>query len=219
MANPLSTKRIHIEKANANMAIAVAVAAFVLVFSLFACRALLSKRSYQNRVIAAKQQALDQLKANNTAASELVDHYRVFISTPDNIIGGSTAGKGEKDGDNAQIVLDALPSKYDYPALLSSLDKLISGKGKIDTITGTDDEVNQEKNTKTEPVAMPYEMIVKGSFKNLEGILKLMEQSIRPFEAVKITIVGDSNELTTTLSGQSYYQPAKSLDITTKVVE
>ncbi len=223
MANPLSPKRLHIEKANATMAVAVAVAAFVTVFSLFACRALLQKRSYLNHVITEKTKARDQLIKNNEEVAKLATAYQVFVSSPDNIIKGSSAGNGEKDGDNAQIILDALPSKYDFPALISSLEKLIGGKGHvIESVTGIDDEVNQTTvatSGLSQPVAMPFDISVKGDFKGLEDVLRLMERSIRPFEVLKLVITGDSKELRTAISAQSYYQPGKTLSITTKVVE
>ena len=123
--NPLSSKRLQIDKANASMVAFLAVAAFIAVFSLVASKALLSQRSYQSRVIAEKKKALTQLKTNNQAATELVAAYKSFVAAPENIIAGSASGSGDRDGDNAKIVLDALPSKYDFPALVTSIEKIL----------------------------------------------------------------------------------------------
>ena len=119
-----SAKHLQINKANSNMVIIIAVAAFVVVFSLVASRALLEKSSYQRRVIAAKQKASNQLKANVEASKSLQASYKTFVSNPNNIIGGNPSGSGDNDGDNAKITLDALPSQYDFPALTSSLEKI-----------------------------------------------------------------------------------------------
>lgn len=223
MANPLSGKRLHIEKANATMVVAVAVAAFLVVFSLFASRALLIQRSYQNRVIAEKQEALDQLRANNESASLLVDAYKVFVSAPENVIGGTSGGNGDKDGDNAKIILDALPSKYDFPGLVSSLEKLLTNEGfEIDNITGVDDELNQAKQQASptpQAIPMPFQIGVSGDFQTLEKLFALMEQSIRPFQVQRITLSGDKLKLTANVTAQTYYQPAKGVSITTRVVE
>jgi len=51
-----STKRTLITKANSRMVVTTAVAAFVVIFSLVAAKALLSQATYQNRVISKKKQ-------------------------------------------------------------------------------------------------------------------------------------------------------------------
>src|SRR5690606_27650185 len=110
-----------------NMVIIIAVAAFITVFSLVSVRALLIKRSFQSRVVAEKEATLKTLKDNNAAAAELTNSFKAFNSTPDNLLGGTPGGTGDRDGDNAKLVLDALPGRYDFPALISSIEKMIQG--------------------------------------------------------------------------------------------
>src|SRR5689334_22008086 len=129
MATPLSTKRIQVSKATATIVGTIAAAAFIAVFSLIASQALLSQRAYQSRVIAGKEKAKKQLEDNIKAVNVLSTQYKAFIGTSQNIIGGNPSGSGERDGDNARIVLDALPSKYDFPALAASLEKILGGGG------------------------------------------------------------------------------------------
>lgn len=220
---PLSSKRIQIDKANASMVASLAIAAFVVVFSLVASRALLNQRSYQSRVIAQKKKALTQLKANNQAAAQLLTSYRTFVAAPENIIGGSLTGTGDRDGDNAKIVLDALPSKYDFPALATSLEKILTDKKyKIDSITGTDDEINQSKsaeNTAIKPIEIPFEVTVSGNFDTAQGLLDVFQRSIRPIQIVKIDFSGADNTLKIHVTALSYYQPQKTINITQKVVK
>ena len=218
----LSKKRLQIDKANANMVIILAVAAFVTVFSILASKTLLGQRTYQSHVITKKKKALTQLKANNDAASQLVTSYKSFVASPENIIGGSTTGTSDRDGDNAKIVLDALPSVYDFPALATSIEKvLISRNYKIDSINGTDDELNQAQSNSTEikPVEMPFDISVSGNLDTAQGILDVFQHSIRPIEVVKIGLVGSDTDLKINISAKSYFQPQKTIKITKEVVK
>src|ERR1039458_7758761 len=160
MANQaISTKRLMIDKTNSAIVVITAVAAFVVVFSLIASKTLISQAAYQNRIISAKKVAVSQLKANKLASDHLVASYAAFVGTPQNMLGGSPNGTGAQDGDNAKLILDSLPSKYDFPALVSSLEKLLTSQNlQVQSITGTDDEIAQSSNqssSKPVPIAMP----------------------------------------------------------------
>lgn len=222
MAN-VSLKRVQINKANTTMVIATAVAAFVVTFSIIAGRALLNKRAYQARVIGAKEKAVDQLETNIKATNTLVNSYKAFVGTSANVLGGNPAGTGDKDGDNAKIVLDALPSQYDFPALTSSLEKLMKSNGfKLNTISGADDEVAQKQTPESgnpEPVPIPFDMSVSTNLPGAKNLLSLLERSIRPIKVKTLNISGNNSELDITVSAETYYQPQKSLKIETQVIK
>lgn len=223
MAANVSLKRVQISKANTTMVVATAIAAFALTFSIIAGKALLSKRSYQGRVITAKEKAVKQLQANIKATNSLTTAYKAFVSTPNNVLGGNPKGTGDRDGDNAKIVLDALPSQYDFPALTSSLEKVLTDNGyKITAITGVDDEVTQQETPATstpEPVPLPFELSVTSNIAGTKNLLGLLERSIRPVQVQKLTFSGSNSELLVQITAQTYYQPEKSLKIETKVVQ
>jgi len=218
-----SSKRALIEKANARTVIYVSVAAFILVFSLVAVKTLVSQAAYQNRVIAKKRTAVNQLKTDITASSQLKASYAAFISTSQNAIGGDPNGNGPQDGDNAKIVLDALPSSYDFPGLTTSLENLLANQDvKIDGITGTDDEIAQGANQTSStpaPVAMPFSMSVEGSYNNLQTVVSALGRSIRPMQIQTMDLTGGSGNITLSVTAQTYYQPAKSLNINKTVVK
>ncbi len=216
-----SGKRLQIDRANSTMFIVIAVSAFVVTFSLFAGRALMNKRAYQARVIAQKEKAADQLQENIKATDTLVTSYKAFVETPDNIIGGNPNGKGDRDGDNAKIVLDALPSKYDYPALASSLEKILTSKNfKIENISGSDDELAQAAaDSKPTPVEMPFTVAMKATFDSGKDLMNIFEKSIRPIKVSEIDIAGGSSDLTVNVKAVTYYQPAKTLKFETKEVK
>jgi len=221
--NVASTKRIQINKANATVVVVTAVSAFIVVFSLVASHALLSQRSYQSRVISKKEKARNQLKTNIDTIKTLVNSYKVFIQTSPNIIGGDPNGEGNKDGNNAQIVLDALPSSYDFPAVTSSLEKILTQNGlSIQSIGGTDDELNQlsaSKNTLAQPVPIPFSVTVTGQYAAIQNVIKVFESSIRPINMQSLNLSGTDTALSTTIQAQTYYQPATSLNISSEVVK
>src|ERR1700712_194741 len=94
----ISTKRLQIDKANARVIAAIAGASFLFMFSLVASKSLLSQRSYQGKVIKAKETAVKQLKINVDASKKLTTAYGAFIDTPQNIIGGNPSGTSDRDG-------------------------------------------------------------------------------------------------------------------------
>lgn len=219
-----SAKRLKINNANSVMVIAVAISSFIIVFSLVASNALLNQRSYQTRVITKKEEARDQLKKNVTASEPLIIAYKAFIGSTENVIGGNPLGKSDKDGDNAKIILDALPSKYDFPALATSLEKLLTQRGvKIDSITGTDDELaqgSQGSSSQPLPIDMPFEVSITGDYRHVQSIIGLFGKSIRPIQINGLDFsVDDSGGLQLTVKAKTYYQPAKDLSLKTEVVK
>jgi Tfp pilus assembly protein PilO len=217
------TKRSLISKANSTMVIATTAAAFVLVFTLVAGKSLMSQMAYQNRVISAKKDALAQLKSDISARDTLTQSYGEFASADPNVLTGNPVGTGDKDGDNAKLVLDALPSKYDFPALTTSLEKLIEGQGlKIQSISGTDQEADQTTaQTSPDPKAtpMPFQVQVNGSYQSVQALVDVFQRSIRPFQIQTMELSGDEGSMSATISAQTFYQPEKSLNIKSEVVQ
>jgi hypothetical protein len=215
-------KRELINKANTTMVVSVAVAGFMVVFSLIASRALFSQRSYQGRVIDGKQQALKQLEENEEAVKQLKVTYGVFVGNNDNVIGGSSQGYGDKDGNNAKIILDALPSKYDFPATVTGVEKLlISNDITVKSLSGKDDELNQVNQQNKGPVEMPFQISAETKgFKGVKKILDVLHRSIRPIKANKISISGgDETTVNLSLDVVTYYQPAQGFEVKKEVVK
>ncbi len=200
----------------------IAGASFIIIFGLIASRALLKQRAYQSRVIVEKDKAKKQLQENIKAAQSLTASYQQFIGAPENVLGGNPNGRGDRDGDNAKIILDALPSKYDFPALATSLDKILSNKAyKIGSITGKDDELNQKTNSGgAAPVVVdiPFEIDISGSYPAVQSLISVMERSVRPFHVQKVSFSGNDSLMQLTIGAKTFYQPEKTLTITTKEV-
>jgi hypothetical protein len=223
---PTSIKHFQIDKANNRMFIIVAAASVITVFSLMSAKALWGQAAYQNRVLNEREKAVKQLEENLKAAEELKTQFDVFASQDPNIIGGvgGTAAKdsdGAKDGDNAKIVLDALPSTYDFPALISSVEKM----AKIDNITlqsiagvdeGRDSETPEPGTTAvtgSEPTPMAFSVTALTDYKHSKRLVQDFEKSIRPIDVTLFSLAGTSNNLTTNIQANTHYQPAVSLKI------
>lgn len=219
-----SNKRVAISKANAQLVMIVAIASFVTVFCLIASKAVLSQNQYNARVVTAKEKAQNQLEANVEAFDKLEKSYTAFNSTATNVIGGNSEGTGDNDGTNSKIILNALPSTYDFPALTSSIEKILSDRGlKVSSITGTDDQVNQQGNvSSTNPTVteIPFSFTVTGAnYQAVNELFKAMQTSIRPIVVDKLDVSGSASDMTVTVTAHTYYQPAQSLKPETKVVK
>lgn len=218
----ISAKQLQIDKANTQMIITIAVASIVVVLGLVFSKALLSQRAYQSRVIKEKNKAVKQLQANINATENLVSAYKDFVSTPENVLGGNPKGDGDKDGDNAKIVLDALPSKYDFPALATSLEKILTKQNyNIESIVGTDDEINQQNTTSPspQPVEIPFQITVGGNYSSMKTLILTLQKSIRPFQIQTLEFSGKDNSISATINAKTFYQPTKDLNITTKEIK
>lgn len=224
MANNLSVKHLQISRANVLIVVVVSVACFVSVFALVTSFSLLGQRNYQARVISTKEKAKQQLAANITARDQLVEQYKLFVDAPTNIIGGTVDGASDRTGDNARIILDALPSKYDYPALASSIEKLVSiNKLTLTGLTGVDDELNQATAAAAAaipaPVDMPFTVSFTGDQASTQQFLTSLMASIRPIQIQQVTIAGTDEQLSVTVVAKTYYQPEKTLQIKNEVVK
>jgi hypothetical protein len=226
MANTpmISTKRVAISKANAQMVGIVAGAAFISIFCLVAAHAAWTTNRYQAKVTGVKEKAHKQLLANISNFNSLQTSYKAFDATSTNAIGGNSNGTGDNDGKNSKLVLDALPASYDFPALTSSIEKILTNSNlTITNITGTDDQLNQQSNTSSptpQPVPMPFSFQVNhANYQQVQQLITRLEQSIRPIQIDSLTVAGGSSNMTVTVNAHTYYQPGKNLNITKQVVK
>jgi hypothetical protein len=229
----MSSKHLQIDKAQSTMLAATVIATIITIFSLVSAKSLLSQARFQNRVINARHAAAKQLDANVTAAKTLATQYnQVFIGTnPTNVIGGNSDNTEEvngqavatqpPNGDNGRIVLDALPNVYDYPALLTSLSKLLGQDGLgSPTIGGGDQSTSFDNQPSSNPQPTNIDLTVNGTaaYANIQNFIKDLERSTRPFDITKLSMTGSESSMTMTISATTYYQPAKTLKLTTKEI-
>lgn len=215
MNEKTSKKHGLISKNNARMFVILAVAGVILSFSLVSSITLIKRMNYQAKVINERTKVQKQLKDNIAAVDSLVAAYKNFDAPAESVIGTADS--------NSKIVLDALPSKYDFPALTASLENLLvtGGFGDI-SITGSDNEANAEQNSITPvPIEIPFIISAKGSYANIQILISNLQRSIRPFKILKLDITASSgtDSMNFTISAVTFYQPEKNLDIPLKEVK
>ncbi len=207
----LNSPNLKIVRENRHLLITVAVASALGVFCLASLKVLVSQALYQQHLISAKQAATKQLRANLSAAGALATQYKVFVETSPNIIGGAPKGSGPSDGDNAQIVLDALPVSYNFPGLTSSVDKILKERGISGSISGTDNSLNNKTaaSSSPQPITISLTISATSSYANIQNLINDFMRSIRPFNINNLQINGNQGNMQLSLSVDSYYQAAK----------
>lgn len=229
MAKTKKTKGLHLDLKNQDTRTlgTVAAAVFISIFCLTATKVLISNGSYKRQVISARHQAIDQVKQNISSAQSLINQFSVFEGdNPKNIIGGKNTTDTDAippDGNNSRIVLDALPSSYDFPALITSMAKILHDSQLTNPLIGgsdtsaTDTAANPAP-TQAQPVPIPLTVSGQGQYKNVQNLIRDLERSIRPFDITNLSLVGSASNFTFTATMNTYYQPPKTLTITTKEI-
>lgn len=219
----ISTKRVAIDQANAQMVIAVAIASFITVFCLIASQAVWTNNRYLSKVADKKEAARNQLQDNLDAYKTLQASYRKFDTAQTNIIGGNKSGTADKDGSNSKIILNALPSVYDFPAVTSSLEKILKDNKIEGSITGTDDQLNQQTvQSKPDPQPVPVEFTItleKANYDKVKKLISVLEHSTRPMQIDALSMTGGQDNITLTVTAHTYWQPGKSVNIKEEVVQ
>lgn len=219
----ISSKRVQIDKSNTTVVAVAAVAAALTIFSLVASKSLLDQRSFQSRVIDKKSVALKQLEENVAETTSLVASYQGFVSNQENTLGGNRDGEGPRDGDNAKIVLDALPSKYDFPALVTSIEKMLMSANNVivTSIGGTDEELAQSENQETidpESIPVSFSFEVQGNYDSVQEVVRNLQKSIRPISVNSVGLSGSNDALVLEVNATTFYKPEKIIDIKTETV-
>lgn len=222
-----SIKHLQINQANNLMFIVVAVAAVLVTFCLLSAKTLLGQSSFQHKVLSADKKAINDLKDNVSSANTLSTQYSSFENENPNIIGGQggigTTANGPSDGDNARIVLDALPDQYDFPALTSSLEKILTNDHVgVQGIGGSDQSASigtgASEGQTSQPQAMNFSITAETDYSTSDTLIKDFERSIRPFDITSLVLSGTSADMNVNIQANTFFQPPVSLQINTKEI-
>jgi len=162
----MSQKHLLVEQNNTFMFIVLGVAAAILSFTIVSSVSLSSRLRYQGRVINERVKAQKQLNTNKDVLSSLKSSFENFDSASESVLGTSDK--------NSKVVLDALPSKYDFQALVASIEKIINITGGIQSfgINGSDLEATAAQNS-IDPQTIIIPITIAGRA-NYESIQKLI---------------------------------------------
>ena len=219
-------KSSQIDKSQKRLIILVSVSTVITIFCLVSAKALLDYASYHRHELAAKRAVIKQLEANIAAAGTLESQYQSFNSVNPNFIGGKNTtdpNTSPPDGDNARLVLDALPSKYDFPALISSVSKILTNAGIASPgIAGSDlsATTGSAPSASPSPVEIPLSINGLASYGGAQNLILDLERSIRPFNVTTLDFGGTNSTISISVGLTTYFQPAKMLGSgTTKEVK
>jgi hypothetical protein len=210
---------IKLDKAKSSVMTNLAIAMFLVVFGLVASKKLLGLYVYQNRVINTQKSSIANIVNDQKVASNVVVAYKNFVSQQINIIGGTSTGTGSTSGNNAKIILDALPQTYDFPATISSVQALLTVPGIIvNSLTGTDSSTIVAQSA--QPVPIPLSFSVSGSYANIQSLLSVLNRSVTPIDILSVDISGTDVYLTASITAQTYYyNPPSGVITSTEAVQ
>lgn len=211
-----NTKRALIDKSKTNMLIIISVASIVTIGGLVTAWGFIQKGNYINRVISEKEKAKTIFQSNVDAVESLKTAYGDFVNQDPNMLGGNPGGNNDRSGTNADLVLDALPNKNDFPALATSLENLLRPYG-LQSLSGgggMDGDVSVTVQTE-----MPFVAEMQTSFTDSKELYSVLLKSIRPIKVKTIEIAGNNSSMNVTVSASSYYEPEVGLQITEAEVQ
>ncbi len=199
------TKRQLIKKSGTTVVLSMAIAAIIVSFSLVVVNFLWDLNQHNNRVISEKSKASSILKQNVNNISALQASFNVF----------------EAGDVKSATILDALPSKYDYPALATSMESLVQRSGlTLEAFTGDDlEEGAVQSEVQPVPIEIEFILTVSGSYENVQKLITNLERTIRPMKITSLELKGNDGSMTTTIEVVTYYQPATSLTVETRIIE
>lgn len=210
-------KSSQMDKSQKRLIILVSLSTIVTIFCLVSTKALLSYASYHRHELSAKRAVIKQLEANIATANLLGSQYQNFNSVNPNFIDGkntSDPNSSPPDGDNARLVLDALPSKYDFPALISSVSKILTNDGVASPgIAGSDLSASTSAASSVNPLPIEIPLSINGlvSYSGAQNLIRDLERSIRPFNVTTLDFGGTNSTISISAGLSTYFQPAKIL--------
>ena len=213
-------KRQKIHKANHNIFIVVAVAAFIAGFSLVGATFLIKKIIFNQKVLSEKNNTISTLRQNNKNVPKLEEDIKV-LKTNEALL----SSKFKSDQDPLTVVLDSLPAQVNSTALGSSLkEKLLSVQGtEIETlmVQNTDSEaLIEESITATAENKISFAFKVSSPRVNdLNLVLRNLERSIRVMHVDSLIIEQGEEKNWLTVEGHTYYEPMLSASLKTKTVK
>lgn len=195
------SKREQLKKSGSTVFIAVAVSAVIVMFSLISIRFLWDKKNYNDRVISAKTKARNDIETNLENLEKLTEQFAQLDTSATT---------------NSSTILHALPPVYDYASLTTSLNSLAVSSGvKFNGSSGQDSSADAVISSPvSKPVEIPITVQVTGSYEAIKKFVSNLERSIRPIQVTNVSFSGTNDNIQAQIQATTYYQPARSFDVT-----
>lgn len=204
-----STKHTQIRQASTQTFITVALASVLVSMALVMLNILWGTAQFNMRVHEKQEIARDALEANIAAVGPLTESFERLE------IGSDLIPNQPGDKNNSEVILDALPSRYDFPELAASLNNLAEvSTVQLKSFRGTDlgsDAIQSSPAPFAESI--PFSVEVEGSYQGVTKFLSNLEKSIRPMKVLSVGMSGTDSKLTANINIETQYQPAFDLTI------
>ena len=220
-------KRQQIFKANRMMFLWVAMASAVIGFALVISISLMQRIIYNQKVIGEKNKTYSTLANNNKKVSQLEDQIKTINYSSDVL----KKLRAKDSDDPIQVVLDALPSDSNRLALGSSLQNVLLANipgSSLESmkVESTAEAGSVKKSTATtgtvENNSLDVTFTLKinsGSEDSIREMFTRLEKSIRTFKVTNVKIEYSLDKMNVTVTAKAYYEPAKVVELTEKVVK
>lgn len=206
-------KRQQISKANRMMFIWVAAGSGVVGVALVVSIFLVQQLIFNEKVLLKKNETVSSLSKSQDAVPEL--RKEIAVRNTDQGLLDSRAKEEDKP---LQVIIDALPDTANTAALGASLQtKLIPGSNiqleslQVDPIL---EGTSEGAMSFSFSVSTPQSAI--GELRNLQ---QRLERSIRAINITSVLIETSATKATMTVSGEAYYEPARTVELGTETVK
>jgi len=220
-------KRSQISKANRTMFLWIAIASALVGFVAVVAILLGQKLIFNEKLLMEKAKTQSILKANNEAIEGLQTEVRV-LDTNEALI----KNKAKPDNQALQVILDALPSEANSPALGASLQArlLVNIPGliaidslQVDPVEGIeslDGGAVQDGSSSSGDTAneITFRFSVIGNQDALRQVLTNLQRSIRIIDVTRIQVENRGTDQVMTVEGRAFYEPARVVKLYDKVV-
>ena len=171
---------------------------------------------FVTRVTSVADNTVSVLQKNNTAAPKLLENMRVLETNS-----ALNSIKARSDDKALQVILDALPADKNSLALGSSLQqKLITGIDGLSIESLAVLPLSDEGVDSTTAQKIPLSLVVSAKDANaLKDLLARFEKSIRVIDIDTLSLERSENSYTMSITAHAYYLPAKTVQLTDKVVK
>lgn len=222
-------KRNQIQKANRTMFIWVTVISAFFGTALVVMSFLIQILMFNEKILKIKSDTISTLDQNIKNISELEAQVRL-IDTNEAL----AKLKAKPEDQAVQVILDALPSEANSPALGSSLqNKLLAGipglspdlpisvepVSGVENLIGDGNVVSAVETEKVGSNTISFSFTATGNNDALRAVLQNLEKSIRTINALSIKIESQGNNQQMVVQGEAYYENEKVVELKDLVVE
>lgn len=214
-------KRQQIETTNKSIFVWLIISSVIVSFSLVALQFMVREFLFNQKIIDAKSATSKQLQQNITAGKQLTANVNALLA--DTNLGAVSKNVADTKTSNLSVVLDALPVSGDATGFANSLQTVILPKSgvaisELSTSSALLDGTDLTGGSSAEPLTLPFKASVSGDYASIEKMLKDIAKVIRPINLTELSMrAEDDGKIQVTISGVTYYLPARSVGITEEV--